>query len=300
MKELKNLLGEHLTPTNFDLEPEDYILTKEEEAAAISHEVRRKREHFVFKQIGRQIPKLLAEEKAAEIDWLKQVDTKRVLQIANSNKHYDIWQKEQREKDKKEAEEKATNLKNTWTAKMMLRFMRWTSENTYDKKLIENDQTLPLIKIVCFFLSEDERFETELGYSLKKGLLIRGACGLGKTYTIRCVSMNELNPVTIYSMIEIASAVKEDGDFELPKSKKIYLDDVGSEQSLVNHYGTKINWLKEFLETFYLRSNQYNRLILSTNLNASQLEAAYGFRVRSRLKDMFNVIDVEGIDMRGL
>jgi hypothetical protein len=29
------------------------------------------------------------------------------------------------------------------------------------------------------------------------------------------------------------------------------------------------------------------------------MEEKYGFRVRSRIKDMFNIVDVNGEDMRG-
>jgi predicted Rossmann fold nucleotide-binding protein DprA/Smf involved in DNA uptake len=299
MKEIKNLLGAHLPPMKFEFEQEEYILTEGEETAAIEHEINRQKQHLVYKRTqGNMMKKEIAEAEVNLIDWKQRLNIEHILFLANSNKHHEIWQKQQNEKRKAAETEAINNLRKTWTAKMMLRFMRWTCHEYYGKSLIENEYTLPLIKAVCFFLSEDERFETELGYSFGKGLLIRGKCGLGKTFAVKCVAQNELNPVSIHSMLEISEAVKEDGVYEL-SGKKIYIDDVGSEQAVVNHYGTKINWLKEFLETFYLRSNHYNKLILSTNLNFSQIEDVYGFRVRSRLKDMFNVIDVEGKDLRG-
>ena len=43
----------------------------------------------------------------------------------------------------------------------------------------------------------------------------------------------------------------------------------------------------------------FNKLIISTNNSFDELESKYGFRVRSRLKDMFNIIDVDGKDLRG-
>jgi len=79
----------------------------------------------------------------------------------------------------------------------------------------------------------------------------------------------------------------------------LYLDDVGTEEPIVNHYGTKINWFKNFIEMYYLKNKPFNKLIISTNNSFDEIESKYGFRVRSRIKDMFNIIDVQGKDMRG-
>jgi DNA replication protein DnaC len=97
-------------------------------------------------------------------------------------------------------------------------------------------------------------------------------------------------------MIDISDEVREYGGFQA-KGKVVYLDDVGSEET-VNHYGSKINWFKEFLESYYLNSTDFSRLILSTNCNFDQIQEKYGFRVRSRMKEMFNIIDVKGKDLR--
>ena len=178
--------------------------------------------------------------------------------------------------------------------------MAWTSKNVYGKTLIVNDDNKKIITALCFFISSDPRFETVLGYSFKKGLLIRGISGLGKTFLVRCVKDNEIKPITILSMIEIAESVKSEGEFDIRLSDKInYLDDVGTEQHIINHFGTKINFFKNFIETYYLNNRPFDKLIISTNNNFQELEDKYGFRVRSRLKDMFNVIDVTGKDMRG-
>jgi DNA replication protein DnaC len=302
MEHIKNHLSslEGITHTiNFDSEPEEYILTEEEAASAIEHEIRRE-EGLLEWKFGKLA---MLGESGNKIDYVSgKIDVVKVLEVANSNKHYQIWQKSQLEKRESDRIETERVVKETWNAKMFLRLIRWTSEVEYGKKLIENNDTLPLIKAICFFLSQDERFETELGMSLQRGLWIRGVAGLGKTHIIRCASKNELCPIDIFSMLEIAQTVKENGEFSLltQANRKVYLDDVGSEEATVNHYGTKINWLKDFLETFYLRSSAYNKLIVSTNYNFDATEQKYGFRVRSRIKDMFNVIDVTGKDLRGL
>lgn len=299
-KELAKLV-EQWSLTRIEAESEPYILTEEEEDAAIEWEKKQIRNHvsWKMKQLLFTEPQIAA--KLAEIDWSKEIDREQILQRANSNKNYDLWQKDQREKEKAAEKEKQEALRQKYTAKFMFKLMQWTSEKVYGKPLIVNEDTKKLITAVCFFLSNDGRFETELGFSFQKGLLIRGISGLGKTHILKCVEKNELNPILILSMIEITDEIKSEGEYEikLNGNKLIYLDDVGTEEHTVNHFGTKINFFKNFIESYYLRNKIYNKLIISTNNNFAEIEQKYGFRVRSRMKDMFNVINVTGQDMRG-
>jgi len=193
---------------------------------------------------------------------------------------------------------KSVELQTRCNAKYFYNLMAWTSENVYRKKLILHDDNKPLIRAICFFFSRDERFETELKLDLNKGLLIRGVSGLGKTFLFRCIENNYVRPISIVSMIDISEEVKEEGYYNLIRNHTIYLDDVGTEEPTVNHYGTKINWFKNFIEMYYLKNQLFNRLVISTNNNFDEIEAKYGFRVRSRMSEMFNIIDVTGKDMR--
>lgn len=284
--------------TTLSTEKEDYILTKDDEDYAISHAIIQLRKHKCWKmeQAGMNEQSILA--KISSIDWEAEINKDEILQTANSNKLYDIWQKEQREKELADNENKLKLLKQRCDAIYFYRLMFWSSVNVYEREFIKHDDNTPLIKIICFFLSRDIRFETELNYSLKKGLLIRGVSGLGKTFLIKCVKDNELNPIDIFSTIDIAETVKEEGNFTIQTNKLIYLDDVGTEEHIVNHYGTKINWVKNFIELYYTRNFPFNKLIVSTNNSFQEIEEKYGFRVRSRIKEMFNVINVSGKDMR--
>jgi DNA replication protein DnaC len=276
-------------------EPEPYILTQEEEQAAIDHAITSQKKHLTWKMadVGMKQEQILA--KLSQIDI--GINREEILQRANELKHHDIWQKEQREKEKKEAIERHEALKKRSDAKYFFNLMAWTSEQI-GKKLIVNESNKTLIKALCFWLSEDPRLEKELNLSFNKGLLIRGTAGVGKTHLVKCVSMSDLKPIKIYSMIDIAQEIKASGEAAMNQRGHIYLDDVGSEEATINHYGTKINWFKEFIESYYLNSRSFNRIIISTNCSFKELEDAYGFRVRSRLREMFNVIDVTGEDMR--
>lgn len=281
--------------------PDPYILTKDEEDRVIEHEIISAKKHLVWKMTQLAMLPEQIEFKINQINWDEQIDKDDILRRANMIKNHDLWQKQQRENERLEEIRKAKELKDTWTANKVYQLMAHTSQNVFGKKLIVNEENKKLITALCFFISRDERFEKELGFSLNKGLLIRGISGIGKTYLVRCIENNELNPILILSMLDIAHSVKEDGEYVIKRGNKriIYLDDVGTEEATVNHYGTKINFFKNFIESTYLRTQQFSNLIISTNNSFAEMETSYGFRVRSRIKDMFNIIDVKGNDMRG-
>lgn len=304
-------MGKELTPIGLlakrlnltDPEPEPYILTTEEEQERIAEEVKSLKKHFAWKLSGAGFSEEEILKRIAEVDWLKKIDKEKILLFANSAKHQNIWHQEQRELEKKEKEDRQKKLIERCDARYMFRLMKWASANEFGKELIVNPDNTPLITALCFFVSRDKRFETELGYSLQKGLLIRGISGIGKTHLVRCLEKNEINPILTLSILEITDEIKQHGEYEinLGSNKILYLDDVGTEQPVVKHFGTNIAYFKDFMELIYLRNQKktFNQLIVSTNNSFSEFEQRYGFRVRSRMKDMFNIIDVTGTDMRG-
>lgn len=296
-------LVETLFKTNFEAEPEPYTLTPDEEVMAIENALLEAKRHRMWKLKGLAYTDEQIVQKINEIDWSKEIDKAAILKRCNSNKNYDTWQRGEREKEKQAAIARQKELAEKWTALTVYNFMKWTSENEYNRPLILNDSNRRLISALCFFVSGDERFETQLGFDFKKGLLIRGISGLGKTHLVQCIKKNELNPILILSMIEVSDQIKQDGEYQinLGDNKIIYLDDVGTEEATVNHYGTKINFFKNFIEMIYLRNEgkPFNKLMMSTNNSFDEIQDKYGFRVRSRMRDMFNVLEVSGEDMRG-
>lgn len=293
------LLAKKLNLTDLNEEKETYILTPDEENKVFNNAVEQLKNHkaWKFAQMGASEEQILAS--LSSLNFEEELDKQELLDRANSAKHYSIWQQDQRKKERQQETDKYLELQQRCNAKYFYNLMAWTSENEYGKKLILHEDNTPLIRAICFFFSKDERFETELKLDLNKGLLIRGISGLGKTFLFKCVEKNEIRPIDIVSMIDISEQVKEEGSYELFSQNTIYLDDVGTEEATVNHYGTKINWFKNFIEMYYLKNKPFNRLVISTNNSFDEIEQKYGFRVRSRVKDMFNIIDVQGKDMRG-
>lgn len=288
-----------ITPDDEQNEP--YILTKDEEQEILANAISREQNAFYYRHLALGENILQIDAKMAKKDWKAEIDTAELFCLCNANKHSRQWEMNRREEEKKLEVFNYEELRSKHTAKFIFNLMAWTSEQVHGKKLIVNNQTKNLITIISFFISKDTRFEKELGLSFKKGLLLRGVSGIGKTFLLQCVAKNEFNPISIFSMIGITESVKSEGNFTLPPPNKIiYLDDVGTEEPTVTHYGTKISFFKNFIETFYLNHpTSFDKLIISTNNSFSELESKYGFRVRSRVKDMFNIINVQGTDMRG-
>jgi len=82
--------------------------------------------------------------------------------------------------------------------------------------------------------------------------------------------------------------------------KNYCFDDLGVESSL-KYYGNECNVMAEVLLTRYDLFVAQNLVThLTTNLSASEIEEAYGNRVRSRLREMFNLIafNNDSIDKR--
>lgn len=283
-----------------------YILTPEEEQRAIAGAIEQAQKLMAYKM--RKILYTQDEifHKISLIDWNGKIDREKVLALTNMAKNRELWQQAQREAERAREIAKLKELQDYWTYRRIYQLMKHNSENRFGKPLDETPENLPVIKALCFFVARDDRFFTELKddkgkpYDPLKGILIRGNSGTGKTHLVRCCEDNGLNPILTLSMIDITETIKDDGKYSIPSrgQKIIYLDDVGTEEPVVNHYGTKVTWFKNFIEKASLKNKCYNHLIITTNLNWQGIGEAYGYRVESRMREMFNVIDLTGKDRR--
>lgn len=302
-KELHKL-AERLNLTEQDQEP--YTLTPAEEQRAIANAIEQAQKFMAYKM--RRVLKTEDEiwHKISQIDWNERIDRAKVLALANAAKDREAWQQSQREAERAREIERVKELQSYWTYGRIYKLMKFNSVARFGKELDETPENLQAIKALCFFIARDDRFFTELKddqkrpYDPLKGLLIRGNSGTGKTHLVRCCEDNGLNPIHTLTMLDITERVSEDGKYTIQNQGKplIYFDDVGTEEASVKHYGTTILWFKNYIEGVYHKAKCYNHMIITTNLNFSGLEKQYGFRVASRMREMFNVVDLTGKDYR--
>ncbi len=235
---------------------------------------------------------------------LTDLEREETLILANKRKHWKQDEDRLREEKRIREERELTQLVSEWNAGGFLKMLRYRTR-LKGKALIEDEFRMPLIKAICFRLSNDPRFETELGYSFKKGLIIRGLPGIGKSFPIQMLADNPINRIQIITMAEITQSVIDEGEFRkinFGDHQIVYFDDVGTEWDgieKIKHYGSEINWFKTYIEEFYAKyTGAFHRLMFTTNDSFDVLQDKYGYRVRSRLAEMFNLIDVHGNDLR--
>jgi len=297
-KELQ-MLAETWNMTDLqELEP--YVLTEEEEARAIEQAIISAKKLAAWKMNRMCYDQNEIFAKLNTIDFEGTIDRQQTLKLANTAKLQDQWREQQKEKRKQEEIQRQKDLEEFWTYKRVYNLMRWNSENVFGKQWEGIPHQMDAIKAICFFISRNDRFMTELKYDAQKGLLLRGPSGTGKTHLVRCVENNGLNPILTQSMLDVDDCLRANGEFKfnLNGQKIIYLEDVGTEEPVINFYGTKIAWFKNFIEGLYLKTKCFNHLIISTNLSFKNFEDQYGYRVASRMREMFNVIDLKGNDLR--
>lgn len=275
--------------------PQSDYLTEKEKEFVVRQEALRLENHFRYRMKDKGLLPGDIDGRAAAIDWLAMVDTASVIDSANSRRFWQIQEQEKIRQQKEQAENYRKEQKKLWDANYFYQVIkRYFVSRTGDF----DRSNMDYIKAVCFFLSDDPRFESELGFSFRKGIMVIGTAGVGKTSTILAVKDNPIYPIYPYSLIDITDKVRSDGYCNLNTNRMILLDDIGSETELVKHYGSEINWFKEFIESYYLHNQTYQGLIITTNCGGEELEAKYGYRVRSRIREMFNVIQLTGKDLR--
>ena len=170
-------------------------------------------------------------------------------------------------------------------------------------QILENDHPV-LYRLIAYFL-KDEQTASQFGIELNKGILLAGPVGCGKTTLINI--MKYLTPAEHKFIVkpcrDISFEFIQEG-YEVihryTKGKqqhldpKIYcFDDLGVENNL-KYYGNECNVMGEILLSRYdLFVSRQVPTHLTTNLSATEIETNYGIRVRSRLRELCNLIAFE-------
>lgn len=167
-------------------------------------------------------------------------------------------------------------------------------------KITEEDHPI-VYKLIAYFLN-DEQACFQLGINLNKGILMSGPVGCGKTSLMNL--MRYLTPAeykfTVKPCRDISFEFIKDGYEVIHRysrgkldqlDPKIYcFDDLGLENNL-KYYGNECNVMAEILLSRYdLYISRRIQTHITTNLSASEIENQYGNRVRSRMRELFNLI----------
>lgn len=145
----------------------------------------------------------------------------------------------------------------------------------------------------------------QYGINLNKGILLSGPVGCGKTSLMSL--MKYLTPTEYKFFVkpcrDISFEFIQDGYQIIHKYSKgklyefepktICFDDLGTENNL-KYFGNECNVMAEILLSRYdIFTTKKIQTHITTNLSASEIENIYGNRVRSRLREMVNLIAFE-------
>jgi DNA replication protein DnaC len=177
------------------------------------------------------------------------------------------------------------------------------------RRYVIDEDNQDQIRALCLYFSNDERFETELGFNLDKGLLLMGGIGIGKTYLMSFFFKNQHRSYVMRTARQIENLwihqSKEENIIEElsrpiiasvnsdpfgHQTLGVCFDDLGTETIPSKKYGEEKNVMAEVILARYENKIPFDFTHFTTNLTAGDIEKAYGDRVRDRLRETCNVI----------
>ncbi|WP_335976101.1 ATPase [Gaetbulibacter jejuensis] len=160
-------------------------------------------------------------------------------------------------------------------------------------KIYEEDEVV-LYKLCIYFIRDFEACE-KLNIDPSKGILLSGPVGCGKTSLMKLLRyiVPHHKPYEVIPARNITFAFNNIGYKtiqEYGNSSFYCFDDLGVETT-GRHFGKDCNVMGEIILSRYdLFLQRKIRTHATTNLNAQELEERYGNRVRSRMRQLFNLI----------
>lgn len=167
---------------------------------------------------------------------------------------------------------------------------------------IIDDSNREIFELLCMYFSNDPGFEID-GMSLKKGIMLIGPVGCGKTELMRLFSLNSFRPYYVVACRKVADSFAQEGEdalyFYSKMSKALpqnhfghkevgrCFDDFGTEDDKKN-FGNNVNVMQDVLYKIY-DAELYSKFHITSNISGNEIDEIYGNRIRSRMREMFNV-----------
>ena len=183
----------------------------------------------------------------------------------------------------------------------MIHYLNAKGKLLFGKHFKIHEEDHKIIYQLCTYFIKDEIACAKFDIDIKKGILLSGPVGCGKTTLMKL--MRHLVPHhRTYEIIPTRNIVFAFNNLGYPvieqygNSHFFCFDDLGVEPE-GKHFGKDCNVMGEILlsrHELFQKCHPVPRYgtttHITTNLNAEEIEDRYGNRVRSRLREMVNVI----------
>lgn len=183
-----------------------------------------------------------------------------------------------------------------------LSFIEYHGKMQYGQSFKINEIDCPTFYKLIIYMIKDKNEAAKLQIDLSKGILLSGPIGCGKTSIMHLIRPFAIkaSDYKIKTCREIAFEFAKQGYEALQsythKSNNqsrlsgYCFDDLGAEQQ-IKHFGNDCNVMAEVLISRYEHFVENKSIThITTNLSASEIEKLYGNRLRSRMRNMFNLI----------
>lgn len=236
-------------------------------------------------------------EKSLEID-LTEEETEKCILRAKEDKHYKIKANAYFESLK------SPRVYEKPSKDQYRKFVIDRVENITGQKFITSEQFETLM---LYFMGDTEFEKRGEYYSLKKGIMLVGPVGCGKTTLMKAFSVNPHQSYSIVPCRTISNLYTKSGplgiakyyDFSTNKMPQMYFgqeklgwcpDDIGTEKA-AQHYGSELETIQDIYSDWYdTKGSGFYGMHGTSNLDGSGIEQRYDDRLRSRFRAMFNWI----------
>ena len=160
-----------------------------------------------------------------------------------------------------------------------------------------------ILKLIVWFVQDKDQVEN-FELDLSKGILLLGPVGCGKSSLMNIFRflLTADKRHSIKSCRDVSFEFAREGYETIQRYSKssftpykgepktYCFDDLGSE-SKVQFYGNDCSVMAEVILSRYEFFHAYQMIThVTTNLNSTEIENRYGLRVRSRMRELFNLI----------
>ncbi len=164
----------------------------------------------------------------------------------------------------------------SFTVEQIETWFQQEAQRHLGRPYVIDDNNRRIVRALCLYFAEDERFEAEGFGSLEKGLLLRGGVGCGKTTLLTIFSRNPRLPFVVSPCRELVADYTEtapagqvaggtdalrwttkmiklmagkDAAYNYRTHAGLCLDDIGTEDWRAKHYGVQLNVVEHVISS---------------------------------------------------